>query len=170
MPTKPQPLRKRAKKPTKPRPKRTKAEVAIQRLNERGIDVDTQISLLAHVTEGKSMKSFVAATDGINQANIYAQVRRDKEFAAAHALAREDQADTFGDAISDIAAEVLLGKYDPQAARVAIDALKWSAAKLRPKVWGEKTTIDVTVDGRVSLIDSMLSRAKELDSAEVVDV
>ena len=52
--------------------------------------------------------------------------------------AREDQADTHADRIIEIAYETLAGVHKPEAARVAIDALKWIAAKMKPKVYGER--------------------------------
>ena len=65
-------------------------------------------------------------------------------FADKYARAREDQADYKADEIEDIANRVLTGEINPNAARVAIDAKKWTASKLRPKRYGDK--LDVTSD------------------------
>lgn len=61
-----------------------------------------------------------------------------KDFADKYARAREDQADFKADEIEDIADKVINGEIRPDAARVAIDAKKWTASKLRPKRYGDK--------------------------------
>jgi len=65
-------------------------------------------------------------------------------FLRQYVRAREDQADTDADDINDIGRKTLKGEYDPQAARVAIDALKWSAGKRNPKKYGDKVTNEHT--------------------------
>ena len=52
-------------------------------------------------------------------------------------LARQASADLFAERILELAEEVVAGKLDPAAARVAIDALKWTASKLKPKRYGD---------------------------------
>lgn len=80
----------------------------------------------------------------------YSTVKRwlvaNEAFRASYVSAREDQADADADKIGDIAAQVLMGKYEPQAARVAIDALKWTAGKRQPKKYGDKLAIGGTDD------------------------
>jgi hypothetical protein len=48
------------------------------------------------------------------------------------------------DKILDAADGALDGRIDPSAAKVAISAYQWRAAKLMPKVYGDKQTIDMT--------------------------
>lgn len=75
---------------------------------------------------------------------------QEDEFAAflrQYAHAREAQADTDADEVGDIGRKTLAGEYDPQAARVAIDALKWSAGKRAPKKYGERVTQEHTGEG-----------------------
>ena len=62
-------------------------------------------------------------------------------FRRQYALAREASADADDDDIRDMAGRVEKGKLDPQAARVAIDAKKWSAGKRKPKVYGDKVAL-----------------------------
>ena len=62
-------------------------------------------------------------------------------FLRQYAHAREAQADTDADEVGDIGRKTLAGEYDPQAARVAIDALKWSAGKRAPKKYGDKVAL-----------------------------
>ena len=73
----------------------------------------------------------------------------DPDFQANYARAREAQADADADKIGDIVDRVLAGKLDPQAARAAIDALKWTAGKRQPKKYGDK--LDLDINGRVQI-------------------
>lgn len=72
-------------------------------------------------------------------------------FRKQYAHAREVQADTDADDIGDIGRKTLAGEYDPQAARVAIDALKWSAGKRAPKKYGDKMALTGGSEGDAPL-------------------
>ncbi len=67
-----------------------------------------------------------------------------KEFQHMYARAREDAADTLADQIRELAERVEKGKLEPNAGRVAIDALKWIASKLKPRQYGDRSRMDLT--------------------------
>lgn len=71
-------------------------------------------------------------------------------FCKQYARAREQQADADADRISQLAAETLEGKHDPAAARVALDALKWSAGKRNPKKYGDRQVVEQQHSGEVA--------------------
>ena len=126
---------------------------------------DTQLRLLAHITAGNSTASFVAQNDGVSFGSVYRTLREDKTFAEHYARAREDQADTYADKLMQITDDVLAGRVDPHAARVAMDAIKWTASKLKPKSYGERTQIDVSVEKRISVLDYVLQQTKSVQPA-----
>ncbi len=66
-----------------------------------------------------------------------------EEFQHMYARAREDAADTLADQIRELAGRVEKGKLEPNAGRVAIDALKWIASKLKPRQYGDRAQLDV---------------------------
>lgn len=96
-------------------------------------------------------------------------VRELPEFADQYARAREDMADNDADKIADVAQAVVDGNIDPAAARVAIDAYKWSAGKRRPKRYGENQRLEVETSGAVQVTHTLrvdhLS-LEELDALE----
>ena len=57
--------------------------------------------------------------------------------ASQYALAKMESADSDQDKIEEISEKVLTGEYDPNAARVAMDGIKWCASKKKPKVYGD---------------------------------
>lgn len=69
----------------------------------------------------------------------------DQSFLDNYVRAREDAADLNAEEVNDIADDTLRGKYKPDAARVAIDAKKWTSGVKNPKKYGSK--IDVTSGG-----------------------
>lgn len=81
-------------------------------------------------------------------------------FAEQYARARETQADALFNDILDIVDQA----EDPQIARLRMDARKWMAGKLRPKVYGDKVELGGKVDHEhthehrtVSQVDSRIA-------------
>lgn len=71
---------------------------------------------------------------------FYARLSDDAEFAHRYARAREVQAHGEADEIRAIADAATV--EDVQVARLKIDARKWRAAKMAPKVYGDKSVIE----------------------------
>jgi hypothetical protein len=67
-----------------------------------------------------------------------------EEFQQMYARARQDAADTLADEIRELAGRVERGELEPNAGRVAIDALKWVASKLKPREYGDRAQLDMT--------------------------
>jgi hypothetical protein len=65
-------------------------------------------------------------------------LRANPEFRQNYAHAREDQGDHDADKVAEIRAMLLRGEIEPDVARVAMDSCKWTAARRRPKVYGDK--------------------------------
>ena len=77
-------------------------------------------------------------------------------FLANYARAREDQADSYADQITDLAnnAVTCQDRTVIEGVRVAIDALKWAAGKRKPKVYGDK--IQNEMSGEVRVIEQKM--------------
>ncbi len=86
-----------------------------------------------------------------------------EEFQHMYARARQDAADTLADQIRELAGRVERGELEPNAGRVAIDALKWIASKLKPKQYGDRAQLDVaaSVDVTTRAADNMPEWMKE---------
>lgn len=90
---------------------------------------------------------------------------RREEFGKAYARAREDQADTLSDEILTVVRQDVptdeFGKVDNgavQAKRLLVDSLKWRAAKLGPKVYGDKQTVEH--QGGLTIVDLVAEASK----------
>lgn len=80
---------------------------------------------------------------------------KDSEFLQMYTRAREDAGDTLADEIRELAQKVERGKLDPNAGRVAIDALKWIASKLKPKVYGDRSQVDVKTEVKYAPVSDL---------------
>jgi hypothetical protein len=105
---------------------------------------------------------------------LYGWMRRHPEFAQAYAGAREIQAHALAERA------VQSGRYataeDAQAARVRMDADKWLAARIDPRNYGDKQTIDTNVtvimepDQRAARIAALQARLGVVrDTAPQID-
>ena len=73
----------------------------------------------------------------------------DHPFREKYARAVEARGIYFGEKVSEIAQLVLSGRVDPNAGRVAIDALKWSAGRMNPRRYGDRIDVNANHSGRV---------------------
>lgn len=89
------------------------------------------------IAEGLSATRACRA-EGVPLRTFYSWRRVHPEFDAQVSCAREDQADTFADQMCDIADE----EEDVQRAKLKIDARKWVAARMKPRSWGDKQSIE----------------------------
>ena len=138
------------KQPDKPRatkraakPKAGTKATASKVVRSSGIfKQDVAEEIFSQLIEGKSLAEICRQKGMPKYRTVFQWLQDDERFALDYARAREAQADTDADRIGEIAGKVAQGLMDPQAARVAIDAYKWTAGKRKPKVYGDK--LDLT--------------------------
>ncbi len=92
---------------------------------------------------GKSLRSICKDKEMPSLKSVVKWLNEDKNFQDKYSVARENRGDLYGEMINDIALEVLTGKIDWQRARVTIDALKWTSARMSPKKYGDRQDITV---------------------------
>jgi bisphosphoglycerate-dependent phosphoglycerate mutase len=98
-------------------------------------------NICQQIAEGKSLKTICATDDTPAVSTLFEWLNNNKEFSELYAQAKSQQADAFIEemlVISDTESDV-------QRARLKIDTMKWVASKLKPKVYGDAKTVDVTV-------------------------
>ena len=98
-------------------------------------------SIFREIAKGKSLGSQLEAT-GSGYSQFYKGLDDDKELSDCYARARRHQAESGQSRILDAVDRLFAGDLDPNAARVAIDALKWNAARMHPAVYGEKQQLE----------------------------
>ena len=102
--------------------------------------------ICSRLADGESLRK-ICRDDAMPEGRtVWKWLRKHEEFVQQYARAKEEAADSLAEDIQNIADKTLSGDYEPQASRVAIDAYKWTASKLKPKKYGDK--IDHTTNGK----------------------
>lgn len=73
-------------------------------------------------------------------------------FSPKYARARDDRGTYWGEKVAEIAMLTLQGKYDPQAARVAIDGIKWTAGRMNPREFGDRMEVQGNINATVGVL------------------
>ncbi len=92
----------------------------------------------ARIADGMSLRDACEHDDVPHRETIRAWLaENDAAMSAQYARARDEQADHYADEIVAIAD----GDGEPAQVRNRVDARKWVAAKLRPRVYGDKLAL-----------------------------
>ena len=92
------------------------------------------------IAEGKSARTAIAEAN-VNRATFYAELAENLPMQDQYARAMEKRADWHAERIEELVEKVEREGIKPDAARVSIDARKWIASKLRPKVYGDQLNV-----------------------------
>lgn len=128
-----------------------------------------------HIADGGSLAAYCRKHD-LSPSNVFRWLDKNPEFRIRYARARLDQADSDSDAINDLARRATLKPtdpdyVDPQGARVAIDALKWTAAKRNARLYGDKIAIEMPKAPPQSRDDQIKTlRDSGINLNEIIDV
>lgn len=95
---------------------------------------DTANAICERIAKGESLRSICSDKDMPATTTVLRWLEAHEAFRIQYARAREKQADHYADEIVEIADKAT----DANLARLQIDARKWTAGKLRPKVYGDK--------------------------------
>ena len=120
------------------------------------------------ISEGKSLRSALKkAKTGFSQ--FYQGLKDSKEYADQYAHARHCQAESSFEAVLNAVNEVHTGKLDANSGRVVIDTYKWIAARLKPTVYAEKTSLLGDTNQPTELIVRW-GKQKDIKSSEAIEI
>jgi hypothetical protein len=118
--------------------------VAVARRGRPSLYSPELAELICHrLADGESLRAICASDDMPSRESVRRWLRDDADFVARYARARADQADALWDEAVDKAREAT-DSASAQCARVFLEATSKLAAKLAPKVYGDKLTAEVT--------------------------
>lgn len=112
---------------------------------------EIEAEIFKRIGEGESLRKICDDDWLPSRETVHKRIVADAEFADRYARAREAQADTLFDQILEIADDASgdweeteggprLNAEHVQRSKLKIDARKWMAGKLRPKVYGDRQT------------------------------
>ncbi len=123
--------------------------------------------------EGATLTAICADPDLPSRRTVYRWLDERPGFSAAFDRARERQADAHADAIlaaADLPDDCTSAQVN--AARLKVDALKWTAAHLRPARYAERSQKNVTVEvgGFAALLRSLDDRDEARKMTDITPV
>lgn len=115
--------------------------------------------IVEKIAAGEFLEDF-CGKDGIpHRSTVWRWQETDPEFATQCARARERSGAEYERRVAAAAHDVVMGNIEPDAARVAINALTWLCKVRAPKVYGDK--VDVTASEGGFALTVNLSRPAE---------
>lgn len=128
-------------------------------------------AILEAIANGQSLSSILRQKSMPSYSWAKLQLRTDPDLRKQYDQALEDRGDRLAEELIELAFTKLPDDLDGRAQsawvqhlRVKIDVLKWTASKLRPRVYGER--IDVSVTNTQISITSALEMAEK----RVIDI
>lgn len=102
--------------------------------------------LCGYISLGYSLRKACEQEGMPSCGQVYEWKRKYPDFAQMFEEAQFERGLTLGDKIGDVAEQVLSGEVEPNAGRVAIDAYKFTAARLASRTWGERQTVEINTN------------------------
>lgn len=143
-----------------------------------GIDNPCWFEICKQISEGKSLSTALKSDGMPSYRSALMMLQTNLEFRTMYEKAIESRADRLAEEILELADEAIPANLDGpsksawvQQKRLQVDTRKWVAAKLKPKVYGDRIDVSVT-DTRISVSDA-LKEAKQrvlTDESSIVDV
>ena len=111
-------------------------------------------ALLECLKEGKSVPA-AAREVGMGARTVFDHLERDPDFRERYVRAREVGYELLGEQILEDAST---GTGDVLRDRLIVDTKKWYLSKVLAKKYGDRTAIDLKVDGADDLIKSLAAK------------
>jgi hypothetical protein len=116
------------------------------------------------IADGKSLRSICSQEGMPVKYTVLRWLQADPAFAERYAQARVQAADALAEELQDLADQAIREPEKANAIRVAIDAKKWIASKLRPKAYGDRieqhvvneVQSPVEVEAKIKLLEAEL--------------
>lgn len=97
------------------------------------------------IAAGRSVKSVCSDEDMPSDYTIWRWLYEDEDFSSLYTRAIQARAISHAERIDELAEMVTRGEIPPDVGRVAIDAKKWTASRLLPRLYGDKQQVEATV-------------------------
>jgi hypothetical protein len=135
--------------------------------------------LFPHISSGLSLASAVDELPGPSKPSLSwfkDAIRTNPNLQSQYRQAQEERGDALAERILQISEEPIpAGLSGSEASawvtrqRLRVEALKWAAAHLKPKSWGEHVSVDLSVEHRISVtaaLEAAQNRVETIDAIE----
>lgn len=90
---------------------------------------------------------------GLHSPAVSTAIGADPELRQRYEAIRRQRADVYGEKVGEIVDKVIAKKITPDAARVAIMGLQWTAGRMAPDRWGNKVEVQHSGGVKVTRIE-----------------
>lgn len=135
--------------------------------------------LFPHISSGLSLANAIAALPDPNKPGLSwfkDAIRSNLELQAQYRQAQEERGDALAERILQISEEPIPpGLAGSEASawvarqRLRVDTLKWAAAHLKPKSWGEHVSVDLSVEHRISVTSALEAAQRRVETIDAVE-
>lgn len=123
------------------------------------------------IASGRSVTSICHDEDMPSDFSIWKWLSEDEAFSRDYTRAIQARAMAHAERIDDLAEQAVRGQIPADAARVAIEAKKWTASRLLPKLYGDKQQVEATVTHTHTLhleaLKELATRARGTQSGHI---
>ena len=131
-------------------------------------DQDIADQICEAIASGSGLVPFLEENKELPRySTVMRWAREFPNFLEEYTRARDDSADLDADRVAEVAQAVRDGKIAPDAARVAIDAYKWSAGKRKPKKYGDK--VEIATIGTMQVSHTLAIDHLSMDELDVLE-
>ena len=122
---------------------------------------ETAEIICRRLAEGESLKHICDDEEMPSRPTVYKWLNDRPEFLNNYTRAREEQADYYFEQVLEIADNEDL---KPDDKRVRVDARKWVTGKLRPKKYGDRSTVDMNMNYNELSTEELEARLAKLEA------
>lgn len=127
---------------------------------------ETADAICRRLIEGESLRKVCEDPQMPARSTVFLWLRDHAEFSDQYERAREVSADTDADDVAHYSRQAAAGEIEPAAATAAINGLKWSAGKRKPKKYGD--AVQMKHSGAIGHFDASKYSDEQLDQLEAV--
>ena len=131
-------------------------------------------AIIQRITEGESLSAVMRTPGFPSYQWAKMRLREDPELRRRYEQAYEDRADALADQLIDLADSDMPEGMDNSAfsawvqlLKLRVDVRKWTAAKLRPRFYGERIDLEVTHHEQISITQVLEDARKRVLTIDV---
>jgi hypothetical protein len=130
--------------------------------------------ICSRIAAGESIAKISRDDAMPHAATLWRWIYDDALFRDAYTRAVQARSMVQADEIRDLTEKAIKGEIPPDVARVVIDAAKWTAARLLPKIYGERQEVSVSHTHthvlHLEALKEMADRGRARQDAQAIDV
>ena len=119
------------------------------------VDESVWPEFLERISNGEAVRVICKDKSMPSWATVARKIAAEPDFEKQYRMALEFRGMMLAEELDEIYRDTRAGMIDPASARVAADILKWQAARMTPKIYGDKQQVEVTPSKGGSYLEAL---------------